>query len=86
MPRTNDGDYQIAENLFSKVVSLEAEGSSEVTEKSVAFLGTASGVEQRECVAPDVGEVGAPERAVKHTALEEIMYEVLLSLATFIKQ
>ena len=36
----------VTENLFSKVVALEAEGSSEVAEDSVTFLGPASRVEQ----------------------------------------
>ena len=34
----------VTENLFSKVVTLEAEGSSQITEDSVPFLGTASRV------------------------------------------
>ena len=50
-----------AENLFSKVVALKAEWSSKVAKESVTFLGTAGRVEQRECVTPDVGEVGTPE-------------------------
>merc|ERR1719180_138120 len=33
-------------HLFSKVVSLEAEGSSEIAENSVAFLGSSSRVVQ----------------------------------------
>ena len=53
----------VTENLFSKVVALEAERSGQVAEHVVAFLGMARGVVEGECVAPDVGEVGAPDES-----------------------
>ena len=63
-----------AANLFSKVVALEAEGSSEVAEDGVTLLGPAGRVVQGEWVAPDVREVGAPES--KNTWWKTQIYNV----------